>query len=75
MCILQTRRQCKWGPYRTEDPEMHKWNTPTDRAKRVDEKNGVICLVIVFTPRFMVNKVSKMAHFLYFLYFQGLISC
>ena len=29
-----------------------------DRAQRVDEKNGVICLVITLTP--------KMAHFLVF---------
>ena len=38
-----------------------------DRAQKVDEKNGVICLVIMFTPRVMVIKMSKMAHFLYFL--------
>ena len=38
-----------------------------DRAERVDEKNGVICLVIMFTPGVMVIKISKMTHFLYFL--------
>ena len=38
-----------------------------DRAQREDEKNGVICLVIMFTPRVMVIKMSKMAHFLNFL--------
>ena len=38
-----------------------------DSAQRVDEKNGAICLVIIFTPRVMVIKMSKMAHFLYFL--------
>ena len=37
-----------------------------DRAQRVDEKNGVICLVM-FTPGVIVIKMSKMAHFLYFL--------
>ena len=31
--------------------EMQKWNIPTDRSQRVDEKNGVVCLVIMFTPR------------------------
>ena len=46
---------------------MQKWNIPTDRAQRVDEKNGVICLVIMFAPRVMVIKVSQMSHFLYFL--------
>ena len=38
-----------------------------DRAQRVDERNGVICLVIMFTPGAMVIKMPKMAHFLYFL--------
>ena len=36
-----------------------------DRAQRLDEKNGVICLVM-FTPGAMVIKMSKMDHFLYF---------
>ena len=36
------------------------------RARRVDEKNGIIFLVIMFTPGVMVIKMSKMAHFLYF---------
>ena len=38
-----------------------------DRAQRVDEKNWVIFLVIGFTSRVMVIKMSKLAHFLYFL--------
>ena len=38
-----------------------------DRAQRVDEKNGVICLVIMFTTGVMTIKMSKMVHFLYFL--------
>ena len=38
-----------------------------DRAQRAYEKNGVIRLVIMFTPRVMVIKMSKIAHFLYFL--------
>ena len=37
-----------------------------DRAQRVHEKNGVTRLA-VFTPRVMVIKMSKMAHFMYFL--------
>ena len=45
---------------------MQKRNIPMDRAQRVDEENGVICLVI-FSPRVIVIKMSKMAHFLYFL--------
>ena len=38
-----------------------------NRARRVDEKNGVICLVIMFTPGVVVIKMLKMAHFMYFL--------
>ena len=37
-----------------------------DRAQRVHEKNSIICLVM-FTPKVKVMKMSKMAHFLYFL--------
>ena len=47
--------------------EMQKWNIPTDRAQGVDEKNGVVSLVVIFTPRVMVIEMSKMAHFLHFL--------
>ena len=46
-------------------PEMQKLNIPTDRAQRLDEKNGIICLAIVFTPG--VTGMSKMAQFLCFL--------
>ena len=37
-----------------EGLEIQKWNIPTDRTWRVDEKNGVIFLVIMFTPGVMV---------------------
>lgn len=47
--------------------EMQKWNIATDRTERVDEKNGVICQFIMFTPRVIVIKMSEMSHFLYFL--------
>ena len=30
-------------------------------------KNGVICLVIMFTPQIIVIKMLKLDHFLYFL--------
>ena len=32
-----------------------------DRAQSGDEKNGVICLVIMFTSKVIVIKMSKMA--------------
>ena len=50
-----------------EGLEIKKENIPTDRALRDDEKNGFICLVIMFTPRIKVIKMSKLAHFLEFL--------
>ena len=46
---------------------MQRWNEPTDKAKRVDEKNVLICLVIMFTSRVMVIKMSSNGSFLYFL--------
>ena len=46
-----------------EGLEMLKGNTPTDRAQKVNEKNAVICLLIMFTPQFMVIKRSKIAFF------------
>ena len=45
---------------------MQKWNLATDRVQRVDERNDVIRLVM-FTRRVLVIKMSKMAHFMYFL--------
>ena len=45
---------------------MQKWNLATDRVQRVDERNDVIRLVM-FTHRVLVIKMSKMAHFMYFL--------
>ena len=47
--------------------EMQIRNIPTHRTQRVGEKNGVICLVIRFTLGVMIIKMSKMAHFVYFL--------
>ena len=46
---------------------MEKWNIQTDGAQRVDEKNKVIFLVIMFTQGVMVIKMSKVAHILYLL--------
>ena len=38
----------------------------TVRAKKVDEKNGVICLVSIFPSWVMVLKLSKKVYFLQF---------
>ena len=45
-----------------------------DRAQKVDEKNRVIGLVIMFTARAMIIKISKRARFLYFCWWQQNIS-
>ena len=37
---------------------MKKWNISTYRAERVDEKNGVFCLVL-FTPKVMIIRMLK----------------
>ena len=42
-----------------EGLEMQKWNIPTDRVLRVDKKNVIICLVIMFTYGVMVIKNVK----------------
>ena len=44
---------------------------PIGRAQRVGQKNGVTCLLIMFTPRVMVTKLSKIAHCLYFVLMAG----
>ena len=42
---------------------MQKANITMDRARRENEKNGVICLVIMFTSKVIIIKMSKMADF------------
>ena len=39
----------------------------TDRVQRVNERNVANGLAIMFTSGVMMIKMSKMAHFLYFL--------
>ena len=49
-----------------ESLEMQKWNMLMGRARRIDEKNAVICLVIIFSPGVKVIKMSKLAHLFVF---------
>ena len=42
-----------------ESFEMQKLNIQMNRAQRVDEKNSVIFLFIMFTPRIMGIRMSK----------------
>ena len=50
-----------------EGLEMQKWNIAMNRTQKADENNGVVSLAIMFASRVTVIKVSKIAHFLYFL--------
>ena len=43
---------------------------PANRAQRLDEKNGLICLVIIFTLEVKVIKMSKVAHFFIFCWWR-----
>ena len=54
-----------WKPMELnfEGLKMQKWDVPIDRTQRVDKKRGIISLFIMFTPRVMVIKMSKMSHF------------
>ena len=57
-----------------EGLETNKWNIPKDRAQKLDEKNGVICLVIMFTPRLCLLKCQKWLIFCSFYWWQQKIS-
>ena len=46
--------------------QIQKWILQTVRSEKVDEKNGVICLVSIFPSWVMVRKLSKKEHFLQF---------
>ena len=49
-----------------EGPEMLKWNIPTNKAQRIHEKNGILCLIIIFSPRVTVIKMLQIAPFFVF---------
>ena len=53
---------------------MQKWNILMHRAQRADEKNRVICRVIIFTPPVMIIKMSKIAHCFIYCWWQQNIS-
>ena len=46
--------------------QIQKWILQTVRPEKVDEKNGVICLVFMFPSWVMVLKLSKKVHILLF---------
>ena len=47
--------------------QIQKWILQTVRSEKVDEKNGVICLVSMFPSWVMVCKLSKKVHFYNFV--------
>lgn len=55
-CVFYRQKQHDAKGRGPQEIEMQKLNRPTDRAQRVDEKNGVLCLDVMFTPRVMVAK-------------------
>ena len=60
MLILQTRilQNGDFMELNFEGLEMQKWNILMDKTQRDDEKNGDICLVIMFIPGVMVITMS-----------------
>ena len=54
--------------------EMQKWHIPAGKGQKVDEKNEVSCLVIMFNPTVTVIKISQMAHFCISYWWQRKIS-
>ena len=56
----------KRGPHENEFWVISNEHYKTVRSEKVDEKNGVICLVSMFPSWVMVLKLSKKVHFLQF---------
>ena len=50
-CVFYRQKQHDAKGRGPQEIEMQKLNRPTDRAQRVDEKNGVVCLVNIFNVR------------------------
>ena len=46
--------------------QIQQWILQSLRSEKIDQKNGVICLVSMFPSRFMVLKLSKKNAFLEF---------
>ena len=59
--FYRSEHNAKGGPYGTE--LSRSWKAEMNKTRK---KNGVICLVIMFTLRFMFIKKSQVGHFYYF---------
>ena len=67
-CVFyRTELNTKGGPIELNFEGLEMNQTKRQRAERVDEKNGVICLVIMFTSRVLAFKMSKMANYFCFI--------
>ena len=64
--ILQTRMDQRGDSMKMNFDifQIQKWISQTVRAQKLDEKNGVICLVSFFLSWVMVLKLPKIVHFL-----------
>ena len=62
--FYRPEHNAKVGPHGIEF--WRSWNIQTDWAQRVDEKNGIICLLFVVAPGVIVIKMSKMTDFFIF---------
>ena len=47
--------------------QIHKWMSQADRAEKVDQKHGVICVVFMFPSWVMILKLLKKVHFFNFV--------
>ena len=47
--------------------QIQKWMLQIGRAEKVDEKNGVICVVFMFPSWVMILKLLKKVHFFNFV--------
>ena len=59
--ILQTRMEQRWDPMKMnfDNFQLQKWISQKVRAQKVDEKNGVICLVSIFFPELLYLNCQK----------------
>ena len=69
-CVFyRAKHHAKWGSYRSKF--WRSWNAKmkytSGQSSKYRLKTGVNFLAIMLTPGVMVIKMSKMAHFLYFL--------
>ena len=58
MCMLQNKQRRCTTQLNFKGLEIQNRNMPADSIQIVDEKNRVICLVIILSPRIMIIRMS-----------------